>query len=266
MGRLVLCTLLLALLAAPAAMAAKSPAPRPSASPSAVSSHDAALLLRKATREGPASVRAALQAGASANARDARKTPVLIGLCSLVSKKPQSARLLQSVQVLLAEGGADPNAYDGAYVGDSRSALHMAAASGNRTLVRLLLQHGADPHQPTRFGETPVYFAAEGGHLEIVYDLVRAGARVDLFTRHTHMSPLLAAAAKGRWLMVRYLITLGADPGAKDTFGKTALELAREGYYKTHSPERRRGLALTYLELDRAAMSSSARARRIVLR
>lgn len=237
--------------------------PRPATSGDA---GDSGRLLRAATRQGPEAVRALLQGGADANARDGRKTPVLIGLCSLVSKKPQSARLLRSVQVLLDQGRADPNAYDGAYVGDSRSALHMAAASGNRTLVQMLLQHGANPHQPTRFGETPVYFAAEGGHLEIVYDLVRAGARIDLFTRHTHMNPLLAAAARGQWLMVRYLITLGADPRAKDIFGKSALELARENYYKTRSPGARKQLALTYLELDRASLARAARDRKIVLR
>lgn len=260
---------LLSCLTAPAVIAA------PRAFKAADAESDAGRLLKAATQQGPQAVRQLLRQGLSANARDGRKTPILIGLSSLIGKRStkttsarhsRNTRLLQSVQVLLREGKADPNAHDGAYVGDSRSALHMAAASGNRTLVRLLLQYGADPHKPTRFGETPVYFAAQEGHLEVVYDLVRSGARIDLFTKHTHMSPLLAAATRGQWLMVRYLITLGADPRAKDTFGKTAAEIARDGYYKSNSPARRKRLAQTYLELDRALVARAAQSRKIVLR
>ena len=87
------------------------------------------------------------------------------------------------VAKLLIEGGADPNWSRGFWTGNW-SCLHMAAASGNKELVRLLLDSGAtvatrtvplfSGGRPT--GNTPIKLAEKGGHMEIVTMLMVAKA------------------------------------------------------------------------------------------
>ena len=64
------------------------------------------------------------------------------------------------VVVALIDGGANP--HDAAAGGTT--ALHLAAARGNRALVDLLLQQGADPRARLDDGSMPHHVAEERGH------------------------------------------------------------------------------------------------------
>jgi ankyrin repeat protein len=54
--------------------------------------------------------------------------------------------------------------------------LNSAVAGGHSAIVRLLLEHGADPDAPERAGYTPLHASAENGDLESTRLLLDAGA------------------------------------------------------------------------------------------
>lgn len=57
--------------------------------------------------------------------------------------------------------------------------LMTAARQGRPDIVRILLQHGADPNALTSIGRTPLLFAAESGDLKSVELLVKNGANIN---------------------------------------------------------------------------------------
>ena len=90
--------------------------------------------------------------------------------------------------IVLLRSGADVNA-----VGDSKTALHVAAFYGQEAIVKFLLEEGA--HVNTlgfRHKNTPLQIAALHGHIEVV----------------------------------KLLIERRADINAKDTLNRTALSMA----------------------------------------
>ena len=55
-----------------------------------------------------------------------------------------------------------------------KTALHLACAKGHTTVVRLLLQFGADAnHKEVNSGFTPLHFAVVQGHLDILQALLQ---------------------------------------------------------------------------------------------
>lgn len=54
--------------------------------------------------------------------------------------------------------------------------LHVAAKSGNHSIVHFLLQSGADVNALDISGLTPLYLAVESGHVQTVCILLQAGA------------------------------------------------------------------------------------------
>ena len=103
-----------------------------------------------------------------------------------------------------------------------------AAQSGDLTLLRLLLEHGADPALATTNGTTPLMVAAGIGWVEgVTYEwsredtlatvrlLLALGADVDAADRDGRTA-LHGAAHKGRNDVVRMLVDHGADLAARD--------------------------------------------------
>jgi ankyrin repeat protein len=60
-----------------------------------------------------------------------------------------------------------------------RTALFRAARIGKADIVRLLLDHGADPNAEDSTGEAPLQAASRYGYVECVEMLIAAGARLD---------------------------------------------------------------------------------------
>ena len=78
-------------------------------------------------------------------------------------------------------------------------------------------------------GWTPLHLAAFFGHADAVALLLDAGAAVAAVSRNSLKNTALHAAAAGRHeAAALMLLTRGADPGAPDAAGYTALDIARQ--------------------------------------
>ena len=107
-------------------------------------------------------------------------------------------------------------------------------------IIRILIAAGADPNMTT-YSRTPVSLAACNKDFEVVKLLLDAGASPSgecwsPFSKLPKPKGKLAffwnaiheAAHKGSADIVKLLVERGADPGALDHEGKTALQIARE--------------------------------------
>ncbi|GAB3147921.1 ankyrin repeat domain-containing protein [Microbispora hainanensis] len=105
--------------------------------------------------------------------------------------------------------------------------LYRAAVDGHHDIVRLLLEYGADPDQPSGgHGEgLPLCAAACWNHAETVQALLDGGADPDA-AEEGGWTPLLWAAANGNLESADILLDAGADPGRADDDGDTPLTLA----------------------------------------
>ena len=113
---------------------------------------------------------------------------------------------------------------------EKKAPIINAVDEGNLELVRQLIKAGADVNVKDKdvwcFGEFPITLAALLGHLEIVQELIKAGADVNPSGDST---PLHAAADRKENLeIVQELIKAGADVNAKDNDGCTTLRSAAE--------------------------------------
>ncbi|MGH7537355.1 MAG: ankyrin repeat domain-containing protein [Gemmatimonadales bacterium] len=131
------------------------------------------------------------------------------------------------------------------------TALHYAAIANDRQMVDVLLGAGADMYaRDDTYQMTPIGWANEEGHVEMVRYLYGRGAEVDLHqaaacglvdrvrelltkTRRQVNSvaggwtPLQLATLWGHADVAELLLARGADPLVRDPFGRTTLEIAR---------------------------------------
>ena len=109
--------------------------------------------------------------------------------------------------------------------------LMAAVRKGKVGIVKLLLQHGANPNKRVN-GRTALFDAVEFGQsLEVVDAMVAAGA--DIRAKNYDETVLMAAAKGGSLPIVKRLVELGADVQARDkNFGVTALDCAKQGKHK----------------------------------
>ena len=70
---------------------------------------------------------------------------------------------------------------------------------------------------------TLLHTAADTGHLEIVKELLKRGASVDLPNNFLESTALMAAAIRGHLPTMRLLLQHSADPDVRNVFGHTAL-------------------------------------------
>jgi ankyrin repeat protein len=182
-------------------------------------------------------VAALVHNAADANSRNAQGMPVL-----MQAALHGSARMMK----LLVDRGADPDAQNplgatallwaagdpakvrllldhGASVNlrakSGRTALIIAAAyPGNLESIRLLLAKGADPKAVDEAGEGPLCGAAAAADVEMLRELLAAGASVNERTERggslRGLTPLMRAAAADCLECVRLLVAHGSDVNA----------------------------------------------------
>ncbi len=109
--------------------------------------------------------------------------------------------------------------------------LISGAQYGNTAEVRKALDQGANV-TITDEGATPLFYAAVGGHAEIVDLLLRHGANPNTGLNtglNDEATPLLRAAGNDYPAVVKLLLDYGANPNATDFYGETALMEAAGG-------------------------------------
>ncbi len=92
------------------------------------------------------------------------------------SLSPHKAELSQIVRKLIKQG-ANPNIRTTDHFGNSVSAMHLAAATGDTDLVDFLSNQGANFDAVNSFGNTPLVWAARRGHQEVMMKLLALGAK-----------------------------------------------------------------------------------------
>jgi hypothetical protein len=167
-------------------------------------------------------VEAALAAGESVATRGQHDWTPLHWSCRNASENPEAA--VAVTRALLAAG-----AEVGSCERQGRRPLHLAARSGEVSLVEVLLEAGADlTAREWERSWTALHLAARGDAGDVIRTLVEAGARVDVRDLNG-ASPLHRAAENGAGEAVRVLLDLGASPAATDMIGSSPLRYAREG-------------------------------------
>uniref|UniRef100_A0A672RY02 Uncharacterized protein n=1 Tax=Sinocyclocheilus grahami TaxID=75366 RepID=A0A672RY02_SINGR len=83
----------------------------------------------------------------------------------------------------------DPFAH-GCQSGDDQTPLHCAARMGHKELVKLLLEHKANPDSTTTAGHTPLHIAAREGHAQTTRILLDGNAQQTKMTK-PHLKMLL---------------------------------------------------------------------------
>ncbi|RYP54743.1 hypothetical protein DL768_000567 [Monosporascus sp. mg162] len=125
------------------------------------------------------------------------------------------------------EYGGDFSTYKG------QTPLSWAAENGHKEIVQLLLDKGAEIDAKDKYGWTPLSRAAEKGHKEIVQLLLDKGAEIDAKNNYGRRTPLSWAAEKGHGGVVQLLLDKGAEIDAKDDHGGwTPLFWAAENGHK----------------------------------
>ena len=111
----------------------------------------------------------------------------------------------------------------------SNSPLLLAAAEGNKTEVKELLNKGADVNEISgEGGDTPLIAASGRGHLDIVRDLIKAGASVNIKNENGETA-LSWAAWKCYPAIIQVLLDHGADVNVQNKgFGSTPLMFATD--------------------------------------
>ena len=133
----------------------------------------------------------------------------------------------------LSDNGADPNVRGGY----NTTPLLCAAYNGDLKMVQVLLEYKADMNARDEYGENALHNASNGpgpntgpSMSNVVRLLLKHGADVNARTDKDkgHSTPLHIAAENGRLEVVHVLLQHGANVGAKDGSGRTALQIASD--------------------------------------
>jgi ankyrin repeat protein len=130
-----------------------------------------------------------------------------------------------------------------------QTAFLRAALAGDVAVMRLLVEHGADPNIPTFNGTTPLMAAAgvnwtvsqtydEGPQalLEAVMLAQSLGNDVNA-ANDMGVTALHGAANRGSDAIIRFLVAKGARIAVADKQGRTAITWAKGVFLATHPPQ-----------------------------
>lgn len=114
--------------------------------------------------------------------------------------------------------------------------LHFACLLGNKEMVRLFLDKGADVNETAGYFKQALFAALHGRHSDIVGILLERASLTD----HSHpeyATPLHFACGNGDGASTRKLLEYGANVTVKNSKGETPLTLALKHGYATSPRE-----------------------------
>jgi ankyrin repeat protein len=174
-------------------------------------------LMRACENGDPDLARAFLDNGANLNAQTTGGRSALI-----IAARKGASELVR----LLVERGCDVDQAPGNY---GTTALMVAAGNGDIRSIGILLSKRADPNRRNAAGQTALFFASPDDCEPIVALLCGAGA--DLNSRdNSGETPLMRAVYSHHERLVRVLLDRGAHAGLRNTFGTSALDIARRRF------------------------------------
>ena len=118
------------------------------------------------------------------------------------------------------------------------TALACAAATNNASVVGVLLDAGADPNIPDKDSNSALYEGCLAGDSETVQVLLASSKTRTFALQYEIASPLMVAASRGCYEIVKMLLDAAADIDDRDQHGRTALH---------HAALKGRGEAVRYL-------------------
>src|SRR5208337_1007440 len=101
--------------------------------------------------------------------------------------------------------------------------LHQAVRSGDAPATQAILATGFNPNTRDDFGATALHDAVWTGHIELVRMLLEHGADPNIPHAEAGSTPLHYAAMKGQAAIAALLLEHGALINATDRSGSTAL-------------------------------------------
>lgn len=107
--------------------------------------------------------------------------------------------------------------------------LHDAACLGDVSAVKSLLAEGHDPNAFDEISFTPLHYAADKGHLEIIRLLLQADAEINAYDEsYIGNTPLGHVAGNCSLAVAKALLAAGADPTIRGWMQLCALDLAKD--------------------------------------
>ena len=131
-----------------------------------------------------------------------------------------------AMALMLIHRGANLNRF----TADSYTSLHIAAQTGQVSIVKAMLSHGSQVNlQKSPTDDTPLTKACWHGRLEVIKVLLEHGATLETATGEDQRTALLRATECGHVHIVDYLVNhTKADIEARDKTSYTALCLAAQ--------------------------------------
>jgi ankyrin repeat protein len=103
------------------------------------------------------------------------------------------------------------------------TALCFASENGYLEIVKILLDHGANPNFADEFGRTPLHRAALMRYEKVVDLLLKRGANVNFSDANHHSALHCATALLAKYSLLQILLENGAQINAQDFQGNTPL-------------------------------------------
>ncbi|XP_064338605.1 ankyrin repeat domain-containing protein 26-like isoform X7 [Camelus dromedarius] len=126
-----------------------------------------------------------------------------------------------SVVALLTQWKCDLDARDE----ESRTALIKAVQCRKEECVTILLKQGADPNLEDNFQNTALHYAVLAENTSIAAELLHYNANIEAINKY-NFTPFLVAVRENKEEMVKFLIENGANVHAVDMLQRSALMLA----------------------------------------
>jgi ankyrin repeat protein len=135
---------------------------------------------------------------------------------------------LEGMTIALLEQGAD---FDAKETGRGLAPLSWATIKGHDTIVKLLLQKGADLETKDHYGRTPLIYAVRFGHMDIVNLLLKKGADFEV-KNYTDKAPVSYAIPCGhKATTINSILAQGPEFDVSDNCGRTLLSyVAQNGH------------------------------------